>query len=79
MMKVVWDLKNKTAIPLHNICVFEIEDNTEMSEADKDKLGIEDYSVIARYQICTGDWRYVFTSNSKADCIHFIDTLEGYL
>lgn len=79
MMKVVWDLQNETAIPLHHIRVFEIEDNTETSETVKEKLGIKDYAVIARYQVCTGDWRYVFTSDSKSDCIHFIDTLEDYL
>ena len=79
MMKLVWNLKNEVAIPLHHIRVFEIEDNTDMSETDKEKIGIKDYAVIARYQVCTGDWQYIFTSDSKSDCIHFIDELEDFL
>ena len=78
-MKLVWDLKNEVAIPLHHIRVFDIVDKTDMSETDKERLGIKDYVVIARYQVCTGYWEYVFTSDSKSDCIHFIDALEEYL
>ncbi len=79
MMKLVWDLRDEVAIPLHHIRVFEIEDKTDMSETDKEEIGIRDYVVIAKYQIDKGYWEYVFTSDSKADCIHFIDTLEDYL
>ena len=78
-MKVLWDLKNKKAIPVHHIRVFEIEDHTKMSDHDKNALGIEDYSVIARYQVCTGDWARVFTAKTKAECIHFIDVIEDSL
>ena len=78
-MKLLWNLKNTKAIPVHHIRVFEIEDDTEMSDHDKQALGIENYSVIARYQVCTGDWARVFTAKTKAECVHFIDLVEEYL
>ena len=78
-MKVLWSLDKTRAVPMHHIRVFEIEDNTKMTDHNKERLGIKDYSVIVRYQICTGDWFRVFTADTKAECVHFIDEMEEYL
>lgn len=78
-MKILWSLDKKRAVPLRHIRVFEIEDNTEMSAADKERLGLKDYSVIVRYQVCTGDWFWVFTADTQEECRTFIYDLQDYL
>lgn len=78
-MKILWSLDNTRAIPLRHIRVFEIEDDTKMTEKDKERLGLKNYSVIVRYQICTGDWFRVFTADTKEECRTFIYDLQDYL
>ena len=78
-MNVLWSLDKTKAIPLQHIRVFEIKDNTEMSAADKEELGLKDYSVIVRYQFGMGNWFCVFTADTKLECETFINDLSDYL
>lgn len=78
-MRVLWNLDKTKAIPLRHIRVFEIEDHTERTEKDKERLGVKNYSVLVRYQICTGDWFWVFTADTKEECRTFIYDLQDYL
>ena len=78
-MRVLWNLDKTKAIPLRHIRVFEIIDNTEMDEKDKERLGVKNYSVIVRYQVCSGDWFRVFTADTEEECRTFIYDLQDYL
>lgn len=72
-MKVIWDLDKIVAIPKSNIKAFEICTTDEWCKTAKDKWQGGRYYVIARYTICMGDSQRVFTSDSKEDCITFIE------
>ena len=72
-MKIIWDLDKLVAIPKSNIKEFEICNIDKWSKEAKAKWQGSRYYVIARYTICTGDFKSVFTSDSKEDCITFIE------
>lgn len=72
-MKIIWDLDKIVAIPKNNIKAFEICNIDKWSKEAKAKWQGGRYYVIARYTIFTGDSKSVFTSDSKEDCITFIE------
>ena len=72
-MKIIWDLDKLVAIPKSNIKEFEICNIDKWSKEAKAKWQGGRYYVIARYTICVGDSKIVFTSDSKEDCITFIE------
>ncbi len=72
-MKILWDLDKLVAIPKSNIKAFEIDNIDQWSKEAKAKWQGGRYYVIARYTICMGNSQRVFTSDSKEDCIAFIE------
>lgn len=78
-MRVIWNLRNDVAIPFNNIKEFEIRDCSKCSEKAKEEYGIQDWCVVVWFKVNVACEQFVFTANSKADCIHFVDEMEGFL
>lgn len=78
-MKVIWDYKKITAIPVSNISCFEIETTDEWRKGPREDWKEiwegKRYYVIARYTICTGTSAIVFTADTKEKCIDFIENI----
>ena len=74
-MKVVWDIEKKVAIPLTNISCFEIDTTDEWCQKSRDEWNGGRYYVVARYTILTGLSAYVYTSDSREECVKFVELL----
>ena len=72
-MKVIWNLENEVAIPTNQITSFQIATIDDWSQKSKEGWRGGRYYVIARYAITGND--FVFTSDSKGDCIRFIECI----
>ena len=72
-MKVVWNLTKNKAIPLSNICCFEINTIDKWCEQSRNEWNGGRYYVTARYTIVYGDSEIVFTSDDKEECVKFIE------
>lgn len=75
-MKVIWDLDYVTAIPLNNISCFEIGSIDEWCSQSKREWKGGKYYVRARYTICTGASDIVFSSDSREECIKYIELIH---
>lgn len=74
-MKVIWDLDYVTAIPLNNISCFEIGNIDEWSSQSKREWKGGRYYVTARYTIYTRTSSRVFSSDSREECIKYIENI----
>jgi len=74
-MKVIWDLDYVTAIPLNNISCFEIGSTDEWSSQSKKEWKGGRYYVTARYTIYTGTSSRIFSSDSREECIKYIENI----
>lgn len=74
-MRVIWSLDKTLAIPVSNIKALEVLTIDEWCKTSKDEWKGGRYYVLARYTICTGASKIVFTSDSKEECMRFIETI----
>ena len=74
-MKVVWNLEKTVAIPVSNICAWEIGTTDDWTEKARKEWTGGRFFVIARYVICIGAYEKVFEADSKEECIKFIESI----